>query len=107
MHLISFKILMTAIILALQAVDGWETYQFIKRGTGFEANPVVAWLIRRLGLYAGLLVAKGWACAVLIAGWFMGWWAGDLGMGALLALMLFYGFIVVNNWGILYPDRER
>lgn len=57
--------ILAILLTILQIFDGWTTYKIIKRG-GKELNPIVRSLIERLGLYQGLLVAKGFAVAL---GW--------------------------------------
>lgn len=46
------------LLFALQVADVASTAYAIKRGIGHEANPVMAWLIDRLGLALGLLLPK-------------------------------------------------
>lgn len=46
------------LLAVLQVVDVASTAYAIRRGIGYEANPVMAWLIDRLGLVLGLLLSK-------------------------------------------------
>ena len=68
-------ILLFALIL-LQYGDVWSTWRVIGRG-GRELNPLVAWLIARLGLMPGLLALKVPICLGAIgatAAGMMPWW---------------------------------
>lgn len=98
-------IFLSAVLALFQLIDGWTTYQIIKRGRGFEANPVVQWLIERLGLYFGLLVAKSWVVGIVIWGWCSGAWLTDLGLGGLFGLTLLYAWVLMGNDQILYGGR--
>lgn len=96
--------ILLSLFLATQAVDAWSTWQVFRRGTGVEANPIVAALIARFGLFWALAVAKGAAIAAVAVGQFYGVWDGDLGQGALIALIGFYGWVCWNNLRILYGN---
>jgi hypothetical protein len=51
--------------LLLQLFDGLASYQILAAGVP-EENPVVAGAIANWGLFEGLLVSKGFACALLL-----------------------------------------
>ena len=92
---------MIAILIALQIADGVTTYMVLTRG-GSELNPVVDWLIKKLGLETGLFVAKGVAIALIAGvGFALGlpdWW---------LALMcVAYLMIVFNNLFQLTAQKD-
>lgn len=91
------------IFLATQVIDAWSTWHVFRKG-GIEANPVVAALIERLGLFWGLAVAKGFAVGVVALAQFYGVWDSDIGQGALIALIGFYGWVLWNNLRVLYGN---
>lgn len=45
------------ILLILQLADGWTTYRILSEG-GREKNPVVRWLMNRIGMLHGILTSK-------------------------------------------------
>jgi len=90
-----------AAVVLLQALDGWTTYRIISRGVGYERNPVIQWLIDRLGLYGGLFAGKGAVAALVALGAPLGWWDGEIELYLLFGLAGLYSFVVVNNYRIL------
>lgn len=46
------------VLVLLQVADVATTYRIIRKGMGREANPVMAWLIAKLGLALGLVAPK-------------------------------------------------
>jgi hypothetical protein len=80
--------------IGLQAVDFYTTYRGIKSSKLRELNPVVIWLMARLGTTAGLALAKiiGIAlCFVLYS---------ILPM-LLVPLNIFYIYVAYNNFKLL------
>jgi hypothetical protein len=77
----------------IQIADGWTTIQCIEFDKATEANPIVAWGIKKIGLEPALFIYKSFA----------------IGLGillidypiCLLLLNLFYGYVVYNNYKIL------
>jgi hypothetical protein len=97
------------VLCVLQSLDIYTTYFIVRDGTGYESNPVMAWLIDKLGLFAGLAAPK---LAVLSA---LGYFlivkdiSSDLSLSdmkiisfSLLGLIAFYIYVVRNNFKILH-----
>lgn len=102
MHLVFY--LLAAVLIALNVADWRLTRAIVRSGRGYEANPVMAWLIDRFGLD----VALG-GKALLVAA-FIIWLvvaiaptAALLVALALLGLNGFYVWVVLNNIRVLYP----
>ena len=88
-----------AVFVALQCGDAWTTINVIKSGKGHEANPIMAWLFDKIGMYLGFVVAKS---ATILAIGFIVYIAPEL--AATLALVVFnllYGYVVYQNYRIL------
>ena len=113
---------MTTIFLAsaialtfLQAFDGWTTYQILKNG-GRELNPIVKFLMDKLGRYPGLLVLKAAAAALA---WVVALvpiadvkspdvMSPDVARLVALGVMAaFYSWAAVNNWRVLQRQEAR
>lgn len=54
------------LLLTLQAADALTTYRLLSDG-GRELNPLVAYLIAKLGLVPALLISKGAVVGLLLA----------------------------------------
>jgi hypothetical protein len=78
------------LIVALQAADAYLTFRILGTG-GRELNPVMRFLMDRIGVRPGLIVAKA-ALSVMI-GLFL---RNQLPLLALIAVL--YGGVVVSNW---------
>lgn len=81
------------VLIGLQGLDFVSTYRGINSGKAKEANPVVAWLLQKLGLVPGLLIAKSGGVAVAV------------GMYLFAPIMLvpfiaIYTYVVYNNFKI-------
>ena len=93
----------------LQAFDGWTTYQIHKRG-GSDKNPVVRWLIGKLGLYPALVLLK--ACAAGLV-WLLVLLPVVDGVtsGMRLALLAiatsWYVWVAWNNWSVYRGGSPR
>ena len=96
--------LLIAVIVFLQLVDGWSTWQVYRFKIGHEdpRSIVTNYLIDTFGLYGGLCIAKSWATVVVLFAHYHGAWAGTWGLAALFALAVFYAAVVANNLKILY-----
>ena len=82
------------IAIGLQALDFYTTYRGITSGKAHEANPLIIWVIKRLGLVPTLLLTKIAAVAMVIS------------MYAsyplvLLPIIALYGYVVYNNFKIV------
>lgn len=93
---------LVAVVVLLQALDGWSTWQVLRFQRGVEANPLAAFLMAKLGSYVALLLLKGGTAALILLGQFHGVFADTLGLVGLLALALLYVVVVENNLRILY-----
>lgn len=47
-----------------QILDGIFTTYLIDTGFGYEANPFMAMMMARIGLYGGLILTKGIGCVI-------------------------------------------
>jgi hypothetical protein len=81
------------LFVMIQIADGWTTIQCIESGKGNEANPIVAWGIKKIGLKNALIIYKALAIAI-------GYLLIDYPI-ALVLLCLFYAYVVYNNYKIL------
>lgn len=77
-------------VIVLQVLDMTSTLAAIRRGAR-EANPLVAWLMRRLGRVAGLALAKGVGVALALALWRLD------ALWELWALAALYLWVVFHN----------
>jgi hypothetical protein len=93
------------ILIAMQVVDGWTTWQCFRNGA-IEANAAVAWLIGLVGPFLGLVIAKSFVVAIVVVAGRYGAWTGDLGQVLLLALAGFYAWVCWNNLRILYGNGK-
>lgn len=94
------------IFIAMQVIDGWSTWQVFRTRGGIEANPIVAWLMERLGLFYGLVAAKAFAIGVVLLIQSYGGWNDGLGRGMLILLIIFYAWVLWNNLRILYGNSR-
>lgn len=97
--------MIVALLVATQVVDAWSTWQALRLGKGIENNPIVAWLMARVGVFWALVVTKGFASAIVVVAGHYGAWESDLGQGMLLALIGFYGWVLWGNFRVLYGRR--
>lgn len=93
------------ILLAIQFVDAWSTWQVYRFKVGYEGNGIVAYLIDLFGLYWGLFVAKGSVIAAVGYAQYIGAWQGTWATVFLFALIVVYVTVVANNLRILYGRR--
>lgn len=88
------SILLFVLVLALQAGDGYLTWRVLRAG-GRELNPVVRFLIERIGLVPGLVLAKG--VLAIVSGIFL----FDQPL-VLFLVVLLYVWVVRHNWQQLH-----
>lgn len=84
--------LLLAIFILMQLADGLTTYLCIASDKGKEANKIVEWGIKKIGIIPALIIYKFFAIL-----------AGILLINYpifLLLLNLFYGYVVFNNFKI-------
>jgi len=88
-----------ALFVALQCGDAWTTINVINSGKGHEANPIMAWLFDKIGMYLGFIVAKS---ATILAVGFIVYTALELAATfALVVFNLLYAYVVYQNYKIL------
>ena len=84
-------------VVALNVIDVISTYLAIKQYGGREANPIVKWLMDRLGLIGGILAIKVAALSPLFLIPFPDWLLG--------VLIGWYSFVAVNNVSYIIQKR--
>jgi len=57
-----------SVLILVQGADIWTTIRAISSGQGTEANPVMAWVIDKFGLYLGTITPKALFAALVIVG---------------------------------------
>ncbi len=84
---------MLFLLIALQAGD-WLTTRAILAHGGYERNPVIRWLMGKLGVDPALAVKT---VVVIVIGFVL------TGLPILFIGLLcgFYAWVVVNNWRVL------
>ena len=94
------RALLLCLLLALtilQVFDGWTTYKIMRLG-GRELNPVVRWIMEKIGAYEGLLVAKSFSIALI---WVLVLNPISITPVLLGVLGILYGFIAIQNYKVL------
>jgi hypothetical protein len=87
-------ITLTVILVALQILDYVSTIKALESGKGVEANPLVKWFMDKMGVRQGLAVLKGVGIAVAF------YLYSIQSVIGLAVLLVFYGYIVINNFRI-------
>lgn len=85
---------LVAVLAALQVADVWSTNRALRAGAR-EGNPLIAWLMARLGR-AWWLGKAAMAAAFLVPLWIVG--PQPATWVALAILIPAYGWVVRNNW---------
>lgn len=95
-----------AYVMLAQVADFATTRFAISKGWAREANPIVAWLITKLGLTGGLLVAKGtiFMLGLLcltepVFNWF------DFGVWA--AMTCAYTYAILHNLSVIREESRH
>jgi hypothetical protein len=88
--------ILLAIFIALQAGDFYTTYNILKTGKGYEANPALAWVFSKIGYVTGLAIFKGLAIAVGV--YAAQFWNGYY---VLIPAVALYAWVVYNNYKVL------
>lgn len=85
------------LLIVLNGFDAYTTIKVISEGRGKEANPVMRFLIEKVGVYAALIGTK-----VLVIGWMI-WYINTYGASIyiLIAINLLYLYVVINNFKVL------
>lgn len=84
-------------LVVLQLADVATTYYIIRTKIGHEANPIMAWLMNKLGLVAGLLLPKAVLATVLYALVQL----RGIPIWALLVALALYVWVIFNNAGVI------
>ena len=87
--------ILLGILIVLQIADYWTTMRVLRQG-GHENNLVVAWIMQRLGVVAGLMLVKVFAAGVAaVVIYYLGgkYASALLGGGCVL-----YAWIVLDNY---------
>jgi len=90
------------VILLLNALDVWSTYNIIIHGKGKEGNKLMAAIMLKIGILPGLMVSK---VIVLPALYYVATQTGFAtlySVAVMCIVALFYAWVCWNNWKILY-----
>jgi len=82
-------------LVGLNVLDVYTTMQILKQG-GRELNPLMAWLMGKIGPLPAMLALK---VPLLVA---MGLMLTDVPPWMLLALLALYVFVVANNLRVIW-----
>ena len=82
-------VVLTVLFLALQVFDVLSTLRFLKAGTGYEANPLAAWAMRRFGPWWPVIKIP--EAGIAVAAWLL---PSPVGTIVLAALCFVYGIVV-------------
>lgn len=95
----NLAVLFAALLIALNVADWRTTRAALTSGIGRELNPVMAWLMARMGIDTVLIVK---VLLVSVMAWLLAFHTPPLrGLSTLVALAAFYVWIVVNNLRVL------
>ena len=81
------------LVILLQALDGWTTYQGLQ-GKAVEWNKIVKAVLDKLGLIPGLILVKGFGVGIALIAYFF---AGVYTPWVLGAIFIGYTWVVWNN----------
>lgn len=85
---------MICLLIFLQVADVLSTIYAFRNGA-VEANPIMSWFIKHLGVVPGLILPKLFYCGLLF--YYVGVMMVVPPAIAIIAVSLFYGFIIHNN----------
>jgi hypothetical protein len=91
-----FVYILAAMLIALQIGDWWTTRRALASGQDHEGNPIMAWLIAKIG-FAPAFIAKG--VAISLAGIAATQMAA--GVWALIIAVAVYVWIVWHNYALV------
>lgn len=93
----TLMVVLTVVAVLMQGADWYTTVSNLNRGA-LEANPVVRWVIGKLGVEKGVAVAKGVATiASTILGYASYQQPNPAGF-ILVAVIVVYGIVLWKNW---------
>jgi len=85
-----------AIFILLQCLDGYTTCRALQNPQNYEKNPLMRWLMSKLGMKRALIMTKLlvilWLSALTFHGG-VSWWPYALGV-----LNIWYLWVVVHNF---------
>lgn len=87
-------IYLALILILMQLFDFYSTFVILRAG-GREVNPVVNFLINKIGLVLALIIAK----SVAIAGVVFIYYVDNL--IAMIVLILIYSYVCLNNYKVM------
>ena len=88
--------LVTLYAMVLQVLDGWLTLQILRYG-GREANPIVAYILKRLGVTAGLITVKGLTMGVIVLAALLNQFHVTVGIAGVYTLVCAWNIRVLKN----------
>ena len=88
------------VLVALNSLDIYTTIRILRQG-GTELNPVVSWLMDKVGVIPALIIPK---TLFLSACWFF---LLDLPTMVMFGLCCFYALIVLHNYGEINHEAEK
>ena len=89
--------ILLAIFALESALDGWTTFQIIRFG-GKELIPYLAWLIKKIGKYPALIIAKGIPIAAIAYLYYYGWNGTKLDFSTMAWIDAGYALVIINNY---------
>lgn len=98
--MLSYILFVTFVLL--QIADVWTTHYIISRGIGIEANPIMSFWIKKMGLVFGLLVPKVIVISLVVTFIPQGQY-GYVAIGLLIAL---YACVIGNNVKVLRKTNK-
>lgn len=83
--------------IALQVLDYASTRLVIERGRGAEGNPLIAWLIDRIGHRPALVIFKLLVVGCFVFLWIAGYGGSKSAIWVVAGLDALYVFVVLRN----------
>ena len=90
------------LLVVLATADGVTTHKILSTPGGRELNPVLRWMIEKLGLLPALVWSR---LAVFAAGYFMTLAWQSYGVLVLIALCASFGAVVYSNLQVI--NRQK
>lgn len=93
------EMILLTLLAALQLGDWLTTRAILAYPTGYEKNPVIKWLMDRVGIDAALAIKTAFVLGLGYALTFTPWYL-------LAVLCAYYAWIVWGNWTVLRGLRR-
>ncbi len=90
-------VVLFAVLVVLNVADVWLTNEVLRRG-GSEMNPIVRWLMDKLGREVGMILPKAVMLAVLGYGSFSGTGNPVVVIGGLGLAVAAYVYAAIHNY---------